>query len=158
MFNKVRRVNHKSKNSSGWKKNCFLYHAVLEKWDLRTNYFENNLIMALFNKSMRKLKRNNAVPGASVVGTSLALFWVRGGITYKTREKRTKGDEVLDLGGVKTPPFTKLWRRSQMNKWPSFSLPTPENLLVLIINETQREAGGQNYLVKWSSYSILLIK
>lgn len=158
MFNKVSRVYHKNKNSSGWKKKVFpISCRVLEKWDLCTNYFENNLIMALFNKSMRKLKRNNAVPGASMVGTSLALFWVTGGITYKTRKKRTKGDEVLDLGGVKTPPFTKL-QRSQMNKWPSFSLPTPESLLVLIINQTQREAGGQNYLVKWSSYSILLIK
>ena len=111
--------------------------------------------MALFNKDMRKLKRNNVVHGASMIGTSLILFWVRGGITYKTRKKGTKRG-VLDLGDVKTLPFTTLQRRSQRNKQPSFSLPTPENLLVLIINQTQREADGQNYPVKWSSYSMLL--
>lgn len=50
--------------------------------------------MALFNKCMRKLKRNNTVHGTSTIGTSFALSEREEGSLTKPEKKRTKWGEI----------------------------------------------------------------
>lgn len=50
--------------------------------------------MAVFNKAMRKLKRDRTVHGASVNGTSLAHFWVRGDHLQIQKKRRTKWEKL----------------------------------------------------------------